>query len=109
MNQKQMIEEVKKQRTKYPAPAQEEQLDQVMKEAKEKIDAIANKVEATYYKNNNSITTIEEERELILLAGNEFLVAISIVTPSDNPIASVITNRSNNSITDNKPVASSVT
>ena len=47
--------------TRPDSSALEDKVEQIRKEAEEKIAAIKNKAEVAYYKDNDSIATIEDE------------------------------------------------
>ena len=56
--QKALMESVKKGNTERPEPGAK--LEEIRKEATDKVLAMKNKATSVYYRNNNSINTIEE-------------------------------------------------
>jgi hypothetical protein len=64
--------------SKRPEVEMEEKVAAIRKEAEEKIATMSNKVAAAFYKDDDSIATIEEGVELVLVAKNSYTIASSI-------------------------------
>ena len=68
------MESIKKGSTERPAPGSNK-LEEVQKEAADKVAAMENKAAAAYYHNNNSIDTMEEGQNIVSLTGTSSVIS----------------------------------
>ena len=84
-------------------------LEQARKEVADKVEAIENKAASVFYRDNNSINTIEKGNELISLVGQSSVASKRTNTNSKNPIRNITAGTSINSSLDDRLVVSSIT